>query len=118
MATASYGELVAWMDSTGETDAQTRREILTGYGFDPDFQYPDSGCRTCRQCANLEADGGCRAARRGQIPNTSRHYTWPAGIDAPHRCVGYLPGPDDPDKRPGRERFDWLLKMMTKRNDT
>ncbi|NVZ07683.1 hypothetical protein HW932_00225 [Allochromatium humboldtianum] len=107
LATASYGELVAWMDSTGETDAQTRREILVSYGFDPDFQYPDSGRRTCRQCANLDADGGCRAARRGQIPNTSRFYTYPPGIDAPHRCVGYLPGPDDPDKRPGRERFDW-----------
>ena len=107
LATASYGELVAWMDSTGETDAEIRREILVGYGFDPDFQYPDSGRRTCRQCANLDADGGCRAARRGQIPNASCHYTWPAGIDAPHRCVGYLPGPDDPDKRPGRERFDW-----------
>ncbi|ADC62635.1 hypothetical protein [Allochromatium vinosum] len=107
LATASYGEVVAWMDSTGETDAQTRREILVSYGFDPDFQYPDSGRRTCRQCANLDADGGCRAARRGQIPNTSRFYTYPPGIDAPHRCVGYLPGPDDLDKRPGRERFDW-----------
>lgn len=107
LATASYGEVVAWMDAAGETDPEVRRDILTGYGFDPDFQYPDSGRRTCRQCRNLDADGGCRAARRGQIPNASRHYTWPAGIDAPHRCVGYLPGPDDLDKRPGRERFDW-----------
>jgi len=107
LATASYGEVVAWMDVSGETDPEVRRDILIGYGFDPDFQYLDSGRRTCRQCRNLDADGGCRAARRGQIPNTSRHYTWPAGIDAPHRCVGYLPGPDDLDKRPGRERFDW-----------
>lgn len=117
LATASYGEVVAWMDASGETDPEVRRDILTGYGFDPDFQYLDSGRRTCRQCLNLEADGGCRAARRGQIPNTSRFYTYPPGIDAPHRCVGYLPGPDDPDKRPGRERFDWLLKMMTERKE-
>lgn len=112
LATASYGEVVAWMDASGETDPETRREILVGYGFDPSFQYPDSGRRTCRQCRNLDADGGCRAARRGQIPNTSRFYTYPPGIDAPHRCVGYLPGPDDADRRPGRERFDWLLKMV------
>ncbi|MBK1655227.1 hypothetical protein [Allochromatium vinosum] len=95
LATASRAEVEAWMDAAGETDPKIRREILTGYGFDPDFQYPDSGRRTCRQCANLEADGGCRAARRGQIPNASRHYTWPGGIDALHRCIGYRPGLDD-----------------------
>jgi len=95
LATASRAEVEAWMGAAGETDPETRREILTGYGFDPDFQYPDSGRRTCRQCANLEADGGCRAARRGQIPNASRHYTWPGGIDALHRCIGYRHGLDD-----------------------
>ena len=95
LATATRAEVEAWLDANGETNPETRREILIGYGFDPDFQYPDSGRRTCRQCANLEADGGCRAARRGQIPNASRHYTWPGGIDALHRCVGYRPGRDD-----------------------
>ena len=94
LATASYAEVLAWLDAAGETDPKIRREILTGYGFH-DFQYPDSGRRACRQCANLEADGGCRAARRGQIPNASRHYTWPGGIDALHRCIGYRPGLDD-----------------------
>lgn len=92
LATATRAEVEAWMDAVGETNPETRREILIGYGFDPDFQYPDSGRRTCRQCANLDADGGCRAARRGQIPNASRHYTWPNGIDDPHRCVGFLEG--------------------------
>ena len=103
--------------ATNDTDPEVRRDILTGYGFDPDFQYPDSGRRTCRECTNLAADTGCRAARGGRIPNASRFYTHPDGIDALHRCIGYMPGPDDPDRRPGRERFDWLLKMMTERNE-
>ena len=92
LATATRAEVEAWLDANGETNPETRREILIGYGFDPDFQYPDSGRRTCRQCRNLDADGGCRAARRGQIPNASRYYTWPNGIDDPHRCVGFLSG--------------------------
>ena len=92
LATATRAEVEAWLDANGETNPETRREILIGYGFDPDFLYQDSGRRTCRQCRNLDADGGCRAARRGQIPNASRHYTWPAGIDDPHRCVGFLSG--------------------------
>ena len=82
-------EVEAWMDAVGETDTVTRNEVLANYGFDPDFRYPDSGRRTCRQCRNLSADGGCRAARRGQIPRASRHYTWPNGIDDPHRCVWF-----------------------------
>ena len=91
LATATRVEVEAWLDSVGETDPEVRREILVSYGFDPDFRYPDSGRRTCRQCRNLDADGGCRAARRGEIPNASRHYTWPNGIYDPHRCVGYRP---------------------------
>ena len=89
LATATLVEIDAWMNAAGETDIVTRNEVLVGYGFDPGFQYPDSGRRTCRQCRNLDADGGCRAARRGQIPNASRHYTWPNGIEDPHRCVGF-----------------------------
>ena len=95
LATASRAEVEAWLDATGETDTVTRNEILTSYGFDPGFRYPDSGRRACRQCLNLEADGGCRAARRGQIPLTSKFYTHPDGIDALHRCIGYRPGLDD-----------------------
>ena len=95
LATASRAEVEDWMDAAGETDPETRREILTSYGFDPGFRYPDSGRRACRQCLNLEADGGCRAARRGQIPLTSKFYTHPDGIDALHRCIGYRPGLDD-----------------------
>ncbi|MFE8032400.1 hypothetical protein [Thiohalocapsa marina] len=95
-ATASRAEVEQWMDLVGETDPETRREVLANYGY-PSFTYPDSGRRACRQCRNLEVDGGCRAARRGQIPNASKHYTWPAGIDALHRCIGFRPGLDDHD---------------------
>lgn len=29
--------------------------------------------------------------------------------DPPRRCAGYLPRPDDPDRRPGRERRPDLI---------
>ena len=65
----------------------------------------DDDRRRCAQCANLIAGGLCLAARRGEI-TASRNY---APIrDLPRRCEGYAPGADDPDRRPGRERWSEL----------
>ena len=60
--------------------------------------------RTCRQCLNLTRRGLCLAARRGEIAEI-RNYE--PSRDFPRRCEGYAPGPDDPDRRTGRER--WLV---------
>ncbi|MDD5403813.1 MAG: hypothetical protein PHZ14_04655 [Sulfuricella sp.] len=56
--------------------------------------------RRCDQCANLSPGGKCAAwqavgARRGYEPVR----------DIPRRCEGYAPGPDDPDRRGGLERW-------------
>jgi hypothetical protein len=59
--------------------------------------------RRCAHCLNLLADGVCKvaipggpvSARQGYKPN-------PAILQ---RCAGYRPCPDDPDRRPGRERW-------------
>lgn len=56
--------------------------------------------RRCMDCANLTQSGKCKAwesvgAIRGYAPVQ----------DQPKRCEGYAPGPDDPDKRTGRERM-------------
>ncbi len=64
--------------------------------------------RTCDQCANLIARR-CAAAKRGEIV-ANRGYE-PAR-DLPRRCEGYRPGPDDPDRRPGRERWPWLIHLI------
>jgi len=50
-------------------------------------------CRTCRQLAGTR----CRARRLLVLD------------DLPRRCSDYLPMPDDPDQRPGRDRWPGLL---------
>lgn len=67
----------------------------------------DDDRRTCTQCAHLTGRGLCLAARRGEIV---------AGLgyepvhDLLRRCEGYAPRPDDPDRRPGRERWPGLIE--------
>lgn len=61
--------------------------------------------RTCDQCANLIARS-CQAAKRGEMV-ASRNYEPIRG--QPRRCEGYVPGADDPDRRPGRERWPGLM---------
>lgn len=50
-------------------------------------------CRSCRQLAGAR----CRARRLLVMD------------DLPRRCTDYLPTPDDPDQRPGRDRWPDLL---------
>jgi len=71
----------------------------------------DDGMRTCRECLNLALSGRCRAAERGESFGkgiaTSVRYE-PGMPDRPQRCGAYVPGPSDPDRRSGRERWPWL----------
>ena len=70
----------------------------------------DDGMRTCVECAYLSPGGRCLAAFRGDLPGYPRSYS-PALTDRPQRCAGYAPGPDDPDRRTGRERWPLLLNV-------
>jgi hypothetical protein len=63
--------------------------------------------RPCTDCLVLSPGGRCLAAWRGDLPGFVRSYA-PAMTDRPQRCLGYAPGPNDPDKRTGRERWPWL----------
>lgn len=67
--------------------------------------FPDDR-RTCDQCANLEGRR-CLAAWRCEIV-AKRDYE--PVRDIPRRCEGYMPGADDPDTRPGRERWPHLTE--------
>lgn len=67
--------------------------------------FPDDR-RTCDRCANLEG-WRCLAAWRGEIV-ANRDYE--PVRDIPRRCEGYAPGADDPDTRPGRERWPDLIQ--------
>jgi hypothetical protein len=63
--------------------------------------------RTCEQCSNLAGRGRCLAAWRGEIV-ANRDY---APIrDFPRRCEGYMPEANDPDRRPGSERWPELIE--------
>lgn len=66
----------------------------------------DDERRTCDQCTNLNRRR-CLAAWRGEIV-ASRDYE--PVRDIPRRCEGYAPGADDPDTRPGRERWPELIQ--------
>ena len=68
--------------------------------------------RPCVDCANFTTSGRCLAAWRGESFGagiaTSRTWT-PVMPDRPQRCGAYAPGPSDPDRRAGRERWPWLF---------
>lgn len=72
----------------------------------PTLKTTDDQRRTCGQCANL-ARRRCLAAWRGEIV-ASRDYE--PVRDLPRRCEGYAPGVDDPDRRPGGERWPGLIQ--------
>lgn len=68
--------------------------------------------RPCTLCRNLTKSGRCLAAWRGEL-RAARDWgpTYPG---QPHRCIGYLPKPDDPDQTSGRERwpeFTWQARL-------
>jgi hypothetical protein len=109
----------AWLAHIEETDAAIIAIVLDQCGVDADArgyflrqaaEVPravafDDDRRRCGQCANLTGRGLCLAARRAEIV-ASRNYE--PVRDIPRRCEGYAPGPDDPDRRPGRERWPGL----------
>lgn len=64
--------------------------------------------RTCRDCANLSPIGRCLAAARGNRDTDAGRSGFPID-DLLRRCAGYAPGPDDPDRRPGGERWPVMV---------
>ena len=80
-------------------------------------RYPvDDDRRHCACCQNLARSGLCLAARRGEIEASDSFHP----VDnMPRRCEGYSPLADDPDQRPGRERWPGLKRCgveISKRN--
>ena len=61
--------------------------------------------RHCDQCTNFTVTGRCLAAKRGELPVLP---SYEPVQDLPRRCVGYMPKPDDPDQRSGRQRWPGL----------
>ena len=76
----------------------------------------DDDRRRCTDCRNLAENDLCLAAWRGELTSglIARRYH-PARPKQLRRCEAYAPRPDDPDQRPGSERWPGLL---SKREDT
>ena len=76
-------------------------EVLQPAVFDDDRRY-------CDQCMNLRRDV-CTIAepKTGALVVANRGYR--PVREPPRRCAGYVPGPDDPDRRLGLERWPGLI---------
>ncbi|MHB9100123.1 MAG: hypothetical protein ACYC2E_01195 [Sulfuricella sp.] len=111
----------AWLAYIEETDAaiiavvldQCREDVAArGYFLRQASEVPravafDDDRRYCDQCMNLRRDV-CTIAepKIGALVVANRGYR--PVREPPRRCAGYAPGPDDPDRRPGRERWPGL----------
>lgn len=112
----------AWLVHIEETDAaiiaivlgQCRADVdARGYFTRQAAAVPrpaafDDDRRYCDQCKNLRRDV-CTIAepKIGALVVANRGYR--PVREPPRRCAGYAPGPDDPDRRPGRERWLGLI---------
>jgi hypothetical protein len=66
--------------------------------------------RRCAHCLNLR-NGVCKVAEPGGRVSARQGYC--PNREILHRCPEYRPCPDDPDRRPGRERWPEFLEIST-----
>jgi hypothetical protein len=113
----------AWLALIEETDPATIAEVLTGCRQDVDVrryflgradEIPADDRRRCNQCVNLRG-AVCIIAKPGGIVSAIVGYRPVQGI--PQRCAGYSPNADDPDQRPGRERWPGFTQRGTPHAD-
>ena len=66
---------------------------------------PADDRRCCVQCRNLSAEGQCRAAWRAEPLGFIAPRTYHPVPNLLQHCAGFRPFPEDPDQRPGCERW-------------
>ena len=119
MTTAEEAAIRAWLAHIEETDVDIIAQVLSKCRTHAEARLcflrhanevprplpDDDDRRHCAQCENLSPGGLCLAAQRGEIIASLTYHP----VDhLPRRCEGYAPGPDDPDRRAGRERWPGL----------
>lgn len=72
--------------------------------------WDDDDRRRCVHCLNIRLGGICKVAKPGGLVSAVRDYR-PNPVVL-HRCAGYRPCPDDPDPRPGLERWPGLNQSI------
>jgi hypothetical protein len=68
--------------------------------------------RRCAHCLNFLPNGVCKVAVPGGLVSARRGFQ--PVLDFPRRCAGYRPCLDDPDQRPGWDRWPELNMKDTK----
>lgn len=68
--------------------------------------------RPCLWCRNLTRNGYCMAHWHGDLRG-ARDWQ-PMDTGQPRRCIGYSPPADDPDQRPGGERWPELAEWQAR----
>ena len=63
--------------------------------------------RICPECQRYQ-DRRCTIAKPGGLVSAARGYM--PVPDMLRRCEGFAPLPEDPDQRPGADRWSWLLQ--------
>ncbi|MEF8729158.1 MAG: hypothetical protein V5B34_13235 [Accumulibacter sp.] len=108
---------MAWLAQIGESDQTIIDDVLTLCRHDDDARayylgragsdpQIDDDRRFSTECSNPRS-GVCIIARLGGVVPAIRGYR-PALVNVPVRCAGYSPNADDPDQRPGHERWPGL----------
>nr|VFJ75705.1 MAG: hypothetical protein BECKFW1821C_GA0114237_108514 [Candidatus Kentron sp. FW] len=97
--------IIAGVMNQCRADADARTYFLGRAGEVPVPYNPPDDRRHCHQCRNLIAGGLCLVAQRGEFKGIQNLHPMD---DIPRRCEGYLPRPDEPDQRTGRERWPGL----------
>ncbi len=106
----------AWLDYIDETDCFAIAEVLNTCRTNnearvyflhraeevPSIPTFDDDRRYGTECTNLTPSGLCLAAWRGEIKASRTFYPMD---HIPKRCDRYTPGPNDTDRRLGRERW-------------
>lgn len=118
--------ILAWLELIEETDPATIADVLSQCQRDAEARDYFSGraaaesatahsfrddLRTCANCANLRGRV-CRIAEPAGLVSARRGYE--PSRDLPRRCEGFAPGQDDPDQRPGWERWPGLIQKGDK----
>ena len=105
-------ERTAIMEYDGELNRDEAERLATqtrwrGDGLDL------GDLRPCLWCRNFTRTGRCLAAWRGEL-RAAQDYM-PSIPGRTHRCISYLPPPDDPDQRPGTERWPEMVEDQARR---
>lgn len=93
---------------------EAKAQVLALLAPPPGIRHAQTDRRTCTECSELHGTR-CTAAARGELAHAARQYE--PMLDRLHRCIAYRPGPDDTDRRTGRERWPGMARKAGHRHE-